>query len=213
MAIFGSARRKNTPPDFTELAQIISAHKAPMEELPANRGMWSTPQAQQPPPDWAPKKAGILDFILTGPNGARERNNAYREYMAQQQGQQDVQGLLQGVGEAADPRNAVFQNALKNPRTGGVALDMLPEPGKSQLFNTGDGGPIVRIGPDGRPQVVYQPPPRMPRAPQGYEWTPDGHLRYIPGGPGDPSVIGTNAGARRKPENLPAIPDGWELVE
>lgn len=44
---------------------------------------------------------------------------------------------------------------------------------------------------------VYTAPGSDPRAPAGYEFGADGELRYIPGGPADPAVIGRTSGARR----------------
>lgn len=48
-------------------------------------------------------------------------------------------------------------------------------------------------------KVLYQAPSAEPKAPAGYRPAANGALEAIPGGPADPRVAGSLAGARRKP--------------
>lgn len=75
-----------------------------------------------------------------------------------------------------------------------------------EIAKAGRGGQTSFIeGPDGIYQVGGGQPPlrvqaypaKVDAAPVGYRWNGD-KLEAVPGGPADPSVIGSNAGVRRK---------------
>jgi len=79
----------------------------------------------------------------------------------------------------------------------------------------------------GVPKRVADYPAKEPTAPSGYAWAEPGKaLQYIPGGPGDPNIIGGNATVRRQAvvknpmpsrarsgggasTSLPPPPGGW----
>lgn len=62
----------------------------------------------------------------------------------------------------------------------------------SRIVEGPDG--IYRVGPDGAPVKIQSYPAPSPN---GYRRRADGGLEFIPGGPADPRVIGSQAGVRR----------------
>lgn len=106
------------------------------------------------------------------------------------QGQQDRTNELLGRyglwaqrgGKATDPRMVGYWKSL------GVPDELIENPDPAQLEALVFGARDVE-------SVIEDT--QQPRAPSGYTWAEDGSLAYIPGGPGDPRVVGARAGAQR----------------
>jgi hypothetical protein len=81
----------------------------------------------------------------------------------------------------------------------GLAASLGGEVPQNTIYNTRDG--IVERDPfSGNYSMGYQVKPAEQAAPIGYRWTNEGGLEAVPGGPADPSVIGTRAAAGRAPQ-------------
>lgn len=97
--------------------------------------------------------------------------------------------------EAADPTNENLQ---------GFGFSLEQEADRLQLFQSG--GEI--IGVDRRTGQEVSRVSGRPTAPTGWQWSEDGVLSYIPGGPADPQYIAEADAARRDPPRARASGGG-----
>lgn len=162
-------------------------------------------------------EVGAVEDVARLQDGQTRRDAAEQTREAEQQ-EQIRDFMLRGTtalrAAAPDARDQVYQQlrptlAQIYPPEVMAQMDASPKDdatldsliaalgGESQTFNTRDG--IVRVGPAGTPQVVYQPEPQDPAAPAGYRWTTDNNLEVIPGGPADPRVVRQRSAAGRAP--------------
>ena len=148
-------------------------------------------------------------------NVMARREQAKREAAALQSRQAINQALQGAYGDDGkfDPmafaQGMIGSGSLNDP--GDIlafAKEATPDPVKPQYIEGPDG--IYEIV-GGQSRKVQEYPQQQPNAPSGYTWAAPGQLQYIPGGPGDPRVAGTMAGARRAPPRPRAGPAGpWQ---
>lgn len=80
-----------------------------------------------------------------------------------------------------------------------LAMSQMMQPDVPKLQSFGADEDIYQIGADGMPTMLRLGSPKARPAPSGYEWTADGKLKFIAGGPGDPRQTHTIAESRWRP--------------
>ncbi len=80
-----------------------------------------------------------------------------------------------------------------------MAFSQMMQPEKPEFKTYSADDDIYQVGPDGTPTLFRPGTPKARPAPVGYDWTADGRLKAIPGGPGDPVQTRSLAESRWRP--------------
>ena len=128
--------------------------------------------------------------------------NAYRQRQEQRQGvadQRDAQALAARQRAAELYKSGDMAGAKQAFLDAGEPLSSVEGLGALKFIETDTA--IYGLDPSGKVVMEQTIPQKAPTAPIGYAWGPDGKsLSAIPGGPGDPKVIGGNAYTKRRVE-------------